>query len=72
MNRYDDMTTKEIAVEVISSVAASLVLWWVAMLLWNALVPPLFGGPEIGYWQAAGLSVLASILSGGSSKAVKR
>jgi hypothetical protein len=37
----------------------------VVMLLWNALVPELFGGPVIGFWQAAGLLVLCRILLGG-------
>jgi hypothetical protein len=37
----------------------------VVMLLWNALVPELFGGPVLGFWQAAGLLVLSRILLGG-------
>jgi hypothetical protein len=38
---------------------------WVVMLLWNALVPSLFSGPVIGFWQAGGLLVLSRILFGG-------
>lgn len=34
------------------------------MLLWNALIPDLFHGPEIAYLQAIGLSVLAKLLIG--------
>ena len=37
----------------------------VVMLLWNALVPELFRGPVLGFWQAAGLLVLSRILFGG-------
>lgn len=37
----------------------------VVMLLWNALVPELFGGPVVGFWKAAGLLVLSRILFGG-------
>jgi len=37
----------------------------VVMLLWNALVPALFNGPVLGFWQAAGLLVLSRILFGG-------
>ena len=33
--------------------------------LWNALIPELFGGPIITYWQAFGLLVLSKILFGG-------
>lgn len=32
------------------------------MLLWNWLMPVIFGLPTISFWQAIGLSVLSSIL----------
>lgn len=32
------------------------------MLLWNALIPELFHGPVLSYWQALGLLVLSHIL----------
>src|SRR6202050_1110376 len=35
------------------------------MLLWNALVPQLFHGPQLGYWQAVGLLALSRVLFGG-------
>lgn len=41
------------------------VLSWVVMLLWNALVPGLFGAPPLRFLQAAGLLVLSRILFGG-------
>ena len=34
------------------------------MLLWNWLLPELFGWREIGFWQALGLLVLGRILFG--------
>src|SRR5215471_16079813 len=34
-------------------------------LLWNWLMPPLFGWREISFWQALGLLVLCRILFGG-------
>ena len=37
----------------------------IVMLLWNALVPSLFSGPVLGFWQAVGLLVLCRILFGG-------
>jgi hypothetical protein len=37
----------------------------VVMLLWNWLVPPLFSGPAITFWQAVGLFLLAKIFFGG-------
>jgi hypothetical protein len=40
-------------------------LSWVVMSLWNALIPPLFHGPLVSFWQAVGLLVLSKILFGG-------
>ena len=40
---------------------------WVIMLLWNALVPTIFGLTAISFWQSMGLMFLLSLLfkSGG-------
>jgi len=38
---------------------------WIVLLLWNWLLPPLFGLPEITFWQALGLLALCRILFGG-------
>jgi hypothetical protein len=35
---------------------------WVTMALWNWLIPDLFNGPAIGFWQALGLFALSKIL----------
>ena len=45
--------------------AGVLVFGFVVMSLWNWLVPALFSGPVIGWWQAMGLLVLSKILFGG-------
>jgi hypothetical protein len=37
----------------------------IVMLLWNALLPPLFGWPAVTFWQALGLLALCRILFGG-------
>ena len=50
-----------IAVAVVLLIA---VLGWAVMLLWNYLVPSLFHGPALGYWQAFALLVLCRILFG--------
>jgi hypothetical protein len=42
------------------------VLGVVVMLLWNALVPKIFGGPTLNYWQAAGVLLLSHILLRGT------
>ena len=38
------------------------------MLLWNWLVPALFAGPQITFWQTLGLLVLSKILFSGIGK----
>jgi len=38
---------------------------YVVMLLWNWLMPALFGLHAIGYWQAIGILFLSKILFGG-------
>ncbi len=43
-------------------IVATLVLSLVVMLLWNALVPDIFRGPELTYFQALGLLLLTHIL----------
>jgi hypothetical protein len=38
-----------------------LIVWAV----WNWVMPPLFGLPEVSFWQALGLLVLTRVLFGG-------
>lgn len=40
----------------------SLALGWPVQLLWNWLMPVIFGLPTISFWQSAGLMLLVSIL----------
>jgi hypothetical protein len=49
-----------LAVVVVAYVGGHLV-----RLLWNWLLPSLFGVPEVTYWQALGLLALSRILVGG-------
>ena len=50
---------------VVLAVAVLAALSFVVMTLWNALVPALFAGPAVSFWQAAGLLVLSRLLFGG-------
>lgn len=45
--------------------AAIFLVGWVTMLLWNWLIPELFKGPAITFWQALGLLLLSKILFSG-------
>lgn len=36
----------------------------IIQFLWNATLTPMFGVPEIGFWQAVGVFILAKILFG--------
>lgn len=48
----------------------ALVLGLPLMILWNWLMPMLFGLTKITFWQAIGLNILAGILFGHSSASV--
>ena len=49
----------------LAAVAAVFFFSWITMLLWNWLVPVLFGGPIISFTQALGLLLLTKILTFG-------
>jgi hypothetical protein len=49
-----------IGITVLALIFGIFVKW-----LWNALMPVIFGLPEIGFWQAVGLVVLGHIFFGG-------
>ena len=44
------------------ALAATLGLGLVVMALWNALIPELFKGPALSFWQAVGLLALSHLL----------
>lgn len=46
---------------IIGIFAFTFVLMW----LWNWLVPELFKGPELSYWQTLGLLILSKIIFSG-------
>ena len=50
------------------AIIAILVFGLVVMYLWNWLVPDLFNGPEVTFFQALGLLLLAKIFSSGFGK----
>lgn len=52
---------KRIAIGLLAFLAFGLIV----MLLWNALIPQIFGAAAIGYLQAIGLLVLCRVLFGG-------
>ena len=39
-----------------------LILAWLIMLLWNWVMPTVFGLPALSYWQAWGLDMLIGLL----------
>lgn len=49
----------------VMAVVAILALTTLVMLLWNALLPVIFGVKSIGFFQALGLLILSKILFGG-------
>lgn len=51
-----------ILLSLVVSAIDGLLTGWFVMLLWNALLPDLFGFPVISILQAIGLSILCSFL----------
>jgi len=49
----------------VAVVAVAALAGWIVMLLWNWLLPPLFGWREVTFWQAVGILALSRILFGG-------
>ena len=64
MRRTLRWTLKGAAILLIIAALLAL-LGLIVMLLWNALIPQLFHGPVLQYWQAIGLLVLCRLLFGG-------
>ena len=52
---------------VIAAAAFALAFGYFVMLLWNWLMPPIFGLKVITYWQAFGIVVLAKLIFGAVS-----
>ena len=49
-------------------IIAIFLFGWIVQLLWNALIPDLFHGPWLSYWQSVGLLLLTRILVGFKGK----
>ena len=49
----------------ICAIVAVFLFGYVFQMLWNTLIPDLFQGPEITYWQGIGLIVLGKLMTGG-------
>ena len=47
---------------IVLGVVLAFLFGWVVMLLWNHLMPAIFGLPVISYWQGWGLVLLSQIL----------
>jgi len=57
-----NQTVNDIVTIVGVLILAILLLGGPLMLLWDWLMPTLFGLPEITFWQACGLQLLATLL----------
>jgi hypothetical protein len=54
----------KIAMWTVACVFFVLLFGYITMILWNWLIPALFNGPVIHFWQALGLLLLSKILFG--------
>jgi len=56
------MIVEKIVKVIVIGILAMGIFGWVVMALWNEIVPAVFNGPELSYWQAVGLLVLSHVL----------
>jgi len=68
---------RDTVVEILGIIGATVLLLFLGalavMLLWNWLMPMLFGIQTLSYWQAVGLSLLCGCLfNGGTSLSGRR
>ena len=45
-------------------IAVAVLVGWLVMTCWNAVIPAVFGLPALDFWQAVALLVLARLLTG--------
>lgn len=60
---------------ILAVIVAWVLFWtWVFMICWNAVVPAVFNGPALTFWQAFALSIVVNLLLSGAraSVSVKR
>ena len=48
--------------QIIGAVVILLAFPLILMLIWNAVIPSIFGLPTLGYWSAMGLYIVCSLL----------
>ncbi|PSL50173.1 hypothetical protein CLV51_1011517 [Chitinophaga niastensis] len=63
-NEFGKRRGFHIAKFLVMGVVFIIVVGFATMLLWNYLIPELFHGPVITYWQALGLLLLGKLLFG--------
>lgn len=50
---------------IVIGVLFALLFGLLVLAVWNWVIPAVFGGPQLNYWQAVGLLILAKLLLGG-------
>ena len=62
LSMNSDNNATVIIVAVVIAIGISLVLTFPVMWLWNWLVPSIFHGPELSFWQMYGLLFLINLI----------
>ena len=64
------MTVTKIVAMIVGTVAMVVLYWWLFYWGWNWLAP-VFGLPELTFWQGAGVLLMINLLFAGLRSAVK-
>lgn len=59
---------KKIFFGILFVIAAVGIFSWIFLLLWNWLMPAVFGLPQVNYYQALGLLLLSKIIFSGAGR----
>ena len=54
-----------VLIGLVVAIGALAIFTFIFQLIWNAVIPDVFGLKQITLWQALGILILASILFGG-------
>lgn len=64
-NRFSGNKKKKLFFMIPCGIVLALLFVWGVQLLWNVLMPEIFGLKIISFWQSFGLLLLSKILFGG-------
>lgn len=57
---------------IVGLIGLLFLITWLVQLVWNAIIPEVFLGPSLTYWQTLGLMFLTNVFFKGINKNYKK